>query len=67
MRKLSNELTFELTWLKIKELQEILDTLHDRYDSDRFSVVKHIAYTYNDKQILPLLEKYIKKEEKLKK
>ena len=61
MKKLSSELTFELTWLSLKQLQSLLIDLHDHYDGDRFDIIKHISSRYNDKEIKNQLNNYINK------
>ncbi len=66
MKKLSSELTLELTWLSLKQLQNLLFDLHDHYDNDRFMIIKHISSRYSDVEIKNQLSKYISKMDKIK-
>lgn len=54
-RKLSDDVTFRLTWLSIKELRDILIKLNDPYKSDLFSTLKYISNHYEDSDIINLL------------
>lgn len=55
--KLSSPVINQLSFLTLKELQNILEKFHDGYDSDRYDTWKHLAKTYTDEQITPLLNK----------
>lgn len=56
MRKLSDEIMFKLTWLGLKELQELLKKLNSNYNnSDRFNILKYMGQFYDDEQIIPFL------------
>ena len=66
MKKLSSELTLELTWLSLKQLQSLLIDLHDHYDGDRFMIIKHISSRYDDTEIKNQLSNYINKTEQIK-
>jgi len=55
-RKLSDDVTFRLTWLSIKELREILIKLNDPYKSELFNTLKYISNNYEDSDIINLLK-----------
>lgn len=54
--KLSNPVISKLSFLTLKELQNILKNFNDSYDNDRYETWKHIVKTYSDEQIIPLLK-----------
>ncbi len=54
-RKLSDELGCELTFLTMKELQDVLKLLKDSFDGDRFDTINYIRQRYYDEDIKSLL------------
>ena len=55
--KLSSPVINQLSFLTLKELQNILEKFNDGYENDRYDTWKHIAKQYTDEQITPLLGK----------
>lgn len=54
-RKLSDDTIVELTFLTMKELQDILKKLKDNFSGDRYDTIEYIGKYRNDNEILPLL------------
>lgn len=54
-RKLSDNLTVELTFLTSKELNTLLKSVNDPFDGDRHDTIDYITKRYNDDQIKSLL------------
>src|SRR4030066_539429 len=54
-KKLSDTVITELSFLTSWELRKILEGFGDSYDNDYYETLKHIAKTYTDEEILPLL------------
>jgi len=54
-KKLSDTVITELSFLTSWELRKILENFGDSYDNDYYEVLKHVAKTYTDEEILPLL------------
>ena len=54
-KKLSDTVITELSFLTSWELRKILESFGDSYDNDYYETLKHIAKTYTDEDILPLL------------
>ena len=54
-KKLSDTVITELSFLTSWELRKILENFGDSYDNDYYETLKHIAKTYTDEEILPLL------------
>lgn len=54
-RKLSDDVVVELTFLSMKELQEILEKLKDNFTGDRYDTIEFIGKYHTDSEILPLL------------
>jgi len=54
-KKLSDTVITELSFLTSWELRKILENFGDSYDNDYYEVLKHVAKTYTDEQITPLL------------
>lgn len=55
--KLSDPIISKLSFLTLKELQNILKNFNDSYDNDRYDTWKHLVKHYTDEQITPLLNK----------
>ena len=51
MRKLSDDLTNELSFIKKEYLENILKSFEDTFTGDRFDIIKHIAKHYTDEQL----------------
>ena len=58
-RKLSDSMTFELTWLRLKELQDLLLYLHVSFNKvdDRYEIINFIAKNYTDDKIKSYIDK----------
>lgn len=54
-RKLSDDLTVELTFLTLRELNTLLKSVNDSFDGDRHDTIDYITKRYNDDQIKSLL------------
>ena len=54
-KKLSDAVITELSFLTSWELRKILESFGDSYDKDYYETLKHVAKTYTDEEILPLL------------
>ena len=54
-KKLSDTVITELSFLTSWELKKILENFGDSYDNDYYETLKHLAKTYTDEEILPLL------------
>ncbi len=59
-RKLSDDTLFELSFLTMKELSEILEDLKDSFQGDRYDTLDHLG-KYEDE----IIKKYIPEETKL--
>jgi len=54
-KKLSDAVITELSFLTSKEMRNILQKFADNFDNSHFEMLRHIAKTYTDEQITPLL------------
>jgi len=54
-KKLSDTVITEISFLTSWELRKILENFGDRFDGDYYETLKHIAKTYTDEEITPLL------------
>ena len=65
-RKLSDDMTFELTWLRLKELQDLLLNLHVSFnkDDDRYEIINFIAKNYTDDKVKSYIDKCNSKDVK---
>lgn len=54
-KKLSDPVISELSFLTSEELRIILQKFNDSFNNSHFEMLRHIAKTYTDEQITPLL------------
>ena len=62
--KLSSDIITELSFLSLNEMQNILKHFNDNYNNGYYDTWRHIAKTYTDEQIKPLVPTPIKLKSK---